>query len=351
VNFNAPGPVVAANGDVLVFCEARIGKGQDFDPHHIAYKRSSDGGQTWGEFAFLEEARQGQCYMNPVPVLDSQTGRLFLVYALADLSRSTTVFVRRSDDHGRTWSERTDITHLFKDDPLTRTYHLPGPGHGIQHSSGRLIIQMWHRKPIRWDPKAGNSDPFDPPMNRREYGNSIVSSDDGGETWHNSPYLAVHRPDGEPYRMGEARLIELNNGDVLISSRFRTADQPYRLKAISTDRGKSWSEPYYDDEIGSAFPTDAGLIKVDDRHVLLSRPASMDLPRRELTIHMSTDETKTWPYKRVIDPGVAFYSDRAALPNGEVLVVSGSGKHGTGWFGKELSCARLTLDWVRESRE
>ncbi len=345
VNFNAPGPVVAANGDVLVFCEARIGDGQDFSPHHLTYKRSRDRGQTWGECVYFEEARNGECYMNPVPVLDSKSGRLFLFYGLADLSISTRVFFRHSDDHGYTWSERTDITWLFQADPYARTYHLPGPGHGIQHSSGRLLIQMWHRKPIRWDPKEGKGDPFDPPMNRRDYGNSVVYSDDGGSTWHNSEYVAVHRPDGEAYRMGEARLIELNSGAVLISSRFGSANQPYRLKAISTDKGVSWSEPYYDHEMGSAFPSDAGLTKVDEHHVLLSRPACMDLPRRGLTIYVSPDETKTWPHSRMIDPGDACYSDMVVLPDGEVVVFYGSG-YFNGWFGKELSCARFTVDWV-----
>ncbi len=41
--------------------------------------------------------------------------------------------------------------------------------------------------------------------------------------------------------------------------------------------------------------------------------------RRNLTIRLSYDEGKTWPVKKVLEPGPAGYSDLAVGPDGSIF--------------------------------
>ena len=65
--------------------------------------------------------------------------------------------------------------------------------------------------------------------------NVLVYSDDQGKTWQSSP---VARANGD-----EAKVVELSDGTLLISSRNRAGGANARTFVRSTDSGKTWSEP------------------------------------------------------------------------------------------------------------
>lgn len=47
--YRIPGMLITRRGTVIVHCEARKGKGGDWDPIDICMRRSLDGGLTWDD--------------------------------------------------------------------------------------------------------------------------------------------------------------------------------------------------------------------------------------------------------------------------------------------------------------
>jgi sialidase-1 len=71
--------------------------------------------------------------------------------------------------------------------------------------------------------------------------------------------------------------------------------------------------------------------------------------RVNLTVRMSYDEGTSWPVSRVIDPGIAGYSDMAVTPDGIIHVfyeggsVSPDGKHD---LNQHMSLVSFDLEWL-----
>ena len=120
--FRIPVIVRAANGDLLAFCEAR--QGGDASEIDLVLKRSSDDGKTWGKIEVVQESDdflslyadkdREMSIGNPAPVVDQMDsdhpGRLWLPFTL----ENDRVFVTYSDNSGKTWSKRREITKDVK---------------------------------------------------------------------------------------------------------------------------------------------------------------------------------------------------------------------------------------------
>ena len=94
-----------------------------------------------------------------------------------------------------------------------------------------------------------------------------------------------------------------------------------RSYAISKDGGKTLSGTKYIPELiepvcqGSTLNyTNKGKIT---NKILFSNPASMD-KREKMTIKLSKDNGKTWPYAELIYPGPSAYSDLVNLSGGNI---------------------------------
>lgn len=220
--YRIPGLAVTNAGTILAFAEERLQPG-DADPHNIVLRRSTDQGQSWGPLQVIEASTNNESWTNPVPVVDRDTGDIFLFYAKNSGNNSSQVFFRKSSDDGLTWSAPTEITSLFAGDPESRPFHLPGPGHGIQLENGRLLVQVWHRHGISL------------PVEQREYGVSVIYSDDHGATRQAGGYVPVDAN----YPINESRIVELANGDVIVNGRYASSGTHKRIVAISDDGGES----------------------------------------------------------------------------------------------------------------
>ena len=287
-----PGTAVTQNGTVLVFAEARP-DGKDETPKSIVMKRSRDGGDTWSGSIYVEKcdgtywtAHQDridkydirdkkEVWTNMTPLADRETGRIFLFYALNEgtvngqnLQRYTKVFYKYSDDDGMTWSNRIEITELlnvtgegkqamaadengFPCDYLGRAFHMPGPGHGIQLSDGRLLLHFWNRAAIG----RLNGPPI--PVDKRKYGVCTIYSDDHGGTWH---YGSGFGHDGQ--NLNESRILELENGDIYLNGRYKSARSNHRMTAASHDRGQNWEAISVDESFPMSNQCDAGLARL-----------------------------------------------------------------------------------------
>lgn len=67
--------------------------------------------------------------------------------------------------------------------------------------------------------------------------------------------------------------------------------------------------------------------------------------RKNVIVHLSRDEGKTWPVKRSLEPGWSAYSDLAMTKAGTILCFYGR-REQAGFAGDRLTVARLGLPWL-----
>lgn len=328
--------LLAANEIIFAFSEGRIQR-RDKDPHHIVLKRSKDNGKTWSKNQFLIGSQNGECFNNPTPIFERKTGKIFLFYAQNFENNRSELFLISSEDKGETWADSQKLTSLFENNLYDWTLHLPGPGHGIQLSDGRLILQVWHRRPISF------------PVEERNYGISVIYSDDFGETWQTGGTIPIGNE-----MLNESRIVELANGELLLNARSGAFSTSSRYFSKSFDKGLSWTKPQEISSLPNAFATDSGFINVVQENqdlLVFTRPNDENL-RKKLTIYLSDDDGKSWKNSKVIYEGFAGYSDIVLLPDLSIGVIYGKDLIGENsdveGNVKTTMFANFTLDWIKE---
>jgi sialidase-1 len=326
--YRIPALIVTKNGTVLAICEGRkTGRG-DHGDLDLVQKRSTDGGQTWGplELIYEEGGTEKITIGNPCPVVDQQTGTLWLPFN----RDNDAVFMLSSDDDGRTWSKPREITATTKQKDWN--WYATGPGNGIQLTrgkyKGRLVIPCDHRLNGPKDDKGG----------WQQAGRShVIYSDDHGQTWQLGG--------STDFGMNECAVVELSDGTLMLNSRS------YRGKAcrgisLSKDGGTTW-EPTYDDPSLVESVCQASLIRYSwpeaaatDKGLLLFSNPAVPKGRDHVTVRGSTDDGKTWPFSRLICEGSSAYSSLAVLPNGEIGLIYERDNY------KHLTLARFSKNWL-----
>ncbi len=354
--------VATKEGTLLAFCAARKGRGGDWDPIDIVMRRSTDSGKSWEPLKLLVHQDSVPCD-NAMPIVDYVTGEVHLLYQI-DYSRC---YYMKSTDDGLSWSEPADITKTIDGfrDVYPWVVQAPGPGHGIQLRNGRLVVPFWL--------SDGGGREFGP--NHRGHRPSIVVSvysDDHGKTWKAGD-VAV--PDNDITVIpNETSCIELADGRVLFNSRNESMNYR-RLFTFSDDGATNWSTPVFADAFfepicfGSMCRFTMEPLQSRNR-ILFCNPDSRHDPwiasnpstprsarnrhRTNLTLRMSYDEGATWPVSKVIDPGIAGYSDIAVTPDGLVhIFYEGGSVPGTNSHTRNvhMSVVSFDLDWLTEGKE
>ena len=298
--YRIPSLVVTNDGTILAFAEARA-SGYDWGHIRLVVRRSRDNGKTWGpEISITSQFADNSCG-NPSPVVERETGRIFLVYHFRTNpnhanSGPTHVGLTHSDDDGKTWSKSRFVTEQFK--PKSRSWLLTGPGHGIQLTQGRyrgrLVI-----------PCYGQGSGY------------VVYSDDKGETWTvggSSPTMDIN----------EAVCVELLGGDVMLNARSPGKTRN-RGTCTLTDGGKTLKPgtarfiPELPDPNCQGSTLRHSWPKDGKPGMILYAGPGLPTGRVRATLWASYDEGKTWPFRQQIYAGGSGYSDLAVLPNGKVL--------------------------------
>ncbi len=324
--FRIPSLLVTAKGTLLAFCEGRKQGRGDAGDIDLVYKRSTDGGRTWSRLQVLWDDGSNTCG-NPCPVVDRRTGIIWMLMThnlgedteaaiVTGTSRgSRTVWVCSSRDDGQSWSRPIEITAAVK--PPQWSWYATGPGVGIQLRSGRLLIPCDH--------KADKG---------KTRGSHVIYSDDGGQTWQRGGSVG---PD-----CNECQAIERRDGSVLLNIRTYRPNRFRRLIAVSTDGGKTFSEPREDEALIEPV-CQASILRYPGRdgEVLFANPASTR--REKMTVRLSLDDAKTWKHARLLHAGPAAYSCLAVLPDGTIACLY---ERGDQHPYESITLALFSRDWL-----
>lgn len=333
--YRIPAIIATSRGTLLAFCEGRKYGHSDSGDVDLLVKRSTDAGRTWSEQRVVWDDGANTCG-NPCPVLDRETGVIWLPMTWNDGGDTETaiiartgkdtrrVFITRSEDDGVTWAEPREITSHVK--PPDWTWYATGPGAGIQIERGphrgRLLIPCDH---IPAGMESGYS--------------QVIYSDDHGETWHcggSTPQPQVN----------ECEVVELTADRLMLNMRNYDRSQCSRQVAISSDGGLTWGDQHFDpaliEPICQASIRRYSWAEQGENIILFSNPAS-ETSRVNMTLRLSYDEGNSWTVGKTLHPGPSAYSCLAVLPNGEIACLYEAGQDQPT---ESIILAILGLDWL-----
>ena len=332
--YRIPALILAPDGSLLAFCEARKESQADASPTDMVLRRSLDGGQTWLPTQVLVRGENQDALMNPCPVVDRTNGTILLICQKANVARQDhhEHFQLVSSDNGKTWSAPVNIAARIAnyDDCFN-----PGPGVGIQMRNGRLIIPGY---------TGEVNDETDEGWNSR-----VLYSDDHGNTWTLGPRA--------PELSDECQAVELADGALMLNMRGNMG-KSCRGVAISKDGGQTWSSLRWDRALNEC-PCQASLVRYslarpgDKNRLLFANPDNAGekfnvVERTRMTVRMSYDEGRTWPVRRLIHAGPSSYSTLVRLPDGDIgLLFEGGDKHRREW----IRFVRFSLSWLTKGSD
>jgi sialidase-1 len=309
-NYRIPAMITADDGALVTLTDKRKFNSTDLpEDIDVVCRRSTDGGRSWTEPVTVARGTGRFAGYGDAILTKTKSGRLVAVYVggpgLAQSTSSNPIrtYVSYSSDHGVSWTAPRDITSQLWGagcaDPVRATWQASfcGAGQGLTLRNGRIMVVGTVRE------VSGG------PLHNYAY-----YSDDEGETWSVSA-RAIQGGD-------EAKVVELNNGNVLMSSRA----SGNRLWAISTDGGQSWgARNSWTDLWGNACNGDmirytSTVDGFDKNRILHTLPNASN--RSNLSVFMSYDEGGTWAVKKTVCAGTSAYASLTVLSDGTIGVYS-----------------------------
>ncbi|OHT07642.1 hypothetical protein TRFO_24140 [Tritrichomonas foetus] len=348
-NFRIPGIIYAKDESILGLSDIRYHHAGDLPAKIGVVVRRKPKGGVWGS-AFLASGTIRDVGDGDVAcVMDRKTGVIYLLWSgdkgyqggarsISTSENPARVYFTRSYDNGVNWDDKVDITHFIYSKLCTEcsyerknnwTALFVSSGAGCQMRDGRLTFACLVRRQSLDDKGASVSNDA----------NFILYTDDFGETWDMTP--------GSPMLSGanEAKLIELNNGTLMISIRSWS----YRRFVYSDDRGKSWygeytvtdiKDSWCNGEIRRLSSVIDGFNKNRILHTTTFRGGYGW--RSNVSIGISYDEGATFPYTRIIENLDSAYSTIDTTKDGEILVHYE--KNGASAY--DMVIATLSLEWL-----
>lgn len=291
--------VVAGDGSVLAF-------------HGTTLRRSTDGGDVWGEPIEIGPRAGGNV------VINETNSDILLVNPGIGL-------MWKSKDYGKIW-KREDVKVIPDGfgfgspdkSPISVGAMQPGVTLQFGEHKGRLLM------PGRiMGPQHSNDNEW-----RSYHYSTAIFSDDGGKIWQISKPFPV-------LGTGEAALAEISDGSIMYNSREHMS-RGNRYIAWSYDGGMTWLNPYQseclpDGARGTSYGCMGGLLRlpIEGCDIMLysnldtdagAMPktvgASTGKGRENITVWASFDGGKTWPIKRRVFNGPSAYSNLAAGRDG-----------------------------------
>jgi len=287
---------VTFKGTLLAFAEARMISCSDYTWTDLVYKRSEDGGKTWGNLTVLYTNSTPDYQIvigNAAPVQDRTTNRILVPFCRNNFD----VMLTYSDDDGRTWSKPVNLTDKFNLRYPEWHWIGTGPPASVQLESGRIVVPTYHSYFHYDDGDISHS--------------HMILSDDHGTTWRLGGFL-------EGLNLSnENQAVDLGNNVVLVNARGFGA---YRLEAISKDGGETFGDVVERDDMVSPFTgCEGSIIRYLNTSILFfSNPHNPSFLRYNMTVLISKNFGRSWDVLKVIYEGRSAYSALAVLQDGSV---------------------------------
>ena len=298
--FRIPALVSTRKKTLLAFCEGRRGGRGDSGNIDIVVKRSRDHGRTWSAALPVADFG-GDTIGNPAPVVDRATGVIWL--ALTRNPGDTTekqILAREGSGTRTVWmtSSHDDGRTWSAPQDITGTTKLP-EWTWYATGPGSGIQTRSGRLLIACDHNRGVT----PASERWSH---VIYSDSHGAAWKLGGSAGP--------QCNECAAIELSDGSLQLNMRSY-AGRHRRLISSSRDGGLTWTTPA-DDEALVEPVCQASLIRYGRDKLLFANPASTQ--RERMTVRLSRDGGHTWPVERLVHAGPSAYSNLVELPKGGV---------------------------------
>lgn len=329
VAWRIPAILQLSDGTLLAVNDKRIDSEEDLPGRiDITYSYSTDKGRTWSEPGCIvgNDGFMGGHGDPSLAQLPDGTV-MCMMCGGENFSRSCKgnpqrCFFTVSKDFGRTWSEVRELTSALwgEDDSQPQT---AGYTSNFFSSGNCLVLQKGeHRGRMLVAGVFGRT-------GCPNLFNHAVYTDDGGQTWHASA-LACGTGD-------EAKMVELNDGSILMS--IRTVGD--RLWTVSKDGGETWSpvRGWADMHVTNC---NGDMVRYSDS--LLMHSITYSMVRENISILLSSDEGRTWSERKTILEGPGQYSSITVLEDGTV----GAYIEKNTWY-TELWYLNFSMDWLRSS--
>lgn len=261
----------------------------------VCMVRSTDLGESWSDAEIVVDT--------PIDDRDPSItqlagGELVVTYMSYVRERRPTheVFIVRSSDDGRTWSEPQPIELPFDgaqavSEPITEL------------EDGTLLLPVYGTRL----------------EGEKRHPCAVVRSHDGGRTW--PEITVIEQPDDAP--LHEPTIEPLPDGRIFMLIR------PTMHWSESMDGGVTWAEPR---PLG--IQGQAAYLLLTSEDVLLT--GFRHRPTHSTSIAWSTDLGRTWEGPKVVDRVIGGYPSFAELPDGRVLMV-----YYTEGGGSDIRCVYL----------
>uniref|UniRef100_A0A8C3XR82 exo-alpha-sialidase n=1 Tax=Chelydra serpentina TaxID=8475 RepID=A0A8C3XR82_CHESE len=329
VTYRIPALLHIPTDTLLAFAEKRS-SARDEDAECLVLRRGWKTGTSVEVIPCAFAVLRGHRTMNPCPVYERKSRTVFLFFIcvrkhvterwqiLTGRNAARLCYVR-SGDAGRTWSSLTDLTEQVIGEDLTdwATFAV-GPGHGVQLSSGRLVIPAYTyhitarccRLPLPWWTLPRSV---------------VFYSDDGGQRWHKGELI-------EGMQTVECQVAEVacQACDPVLYCNARTHCR-CRAAALSTDQGLTFESPSAckklcepphgcQGSVVSFTPTTGSTVS----WLLYSHPTDQH-KRVNLGIYLNRSPLKeaTWEHPWLLYEGPCAYSDLAVCQEAPVPLLFG----------------------------
>ncbi|MFH0762199.1 MAG: exo-alpha-sialidase [Bacteroidota bacterium] len=335
-SYRIPAIVTARDGSLVTATDKRWTGSIDLpNPIDVVIRRSTDKGHSWSDAVTIAGNGTDTGYGDPALVVNRQNGDIICLFAsdkgwyTSTAAEPIRINQSISTDNGLTWSEPQDITAQIygasSSDPVTRAWQgaFVTSGAATQLRSGRIMAVLAARETIGMD-----------------ISNFVIYSDDGAQTWKVSTNRAFARGD-------EAKVTQLDNGDVLMSIR----QSGNRWFNISRDQGMTWGTPFRQTDIIDPF-CNGDLISYtavsdgyDKNRLLHSIPFANS--RKNVSVLLSYDEGKTWPVQKTIYSGESAYSSLTILDDGTIGIYFEVGEYEI----FQMYFMRFSLKWLTDGAD
>lgn len=335
-NYRIPAITTGRDGSLITLTDKRWTNPYDLPRHiDVVARTSHDRGKTWSEPVTVAGKEDPKGFGDAALLKNERNGEILALFASGQGFYSSRrgnpirIFKSISQDQGSSWSSPQDITNsiygYYCENPITNRWQgaFVSSGRLTQLSNGRIIAALVVRESTSFDIST-----------------FVMFSDDQGLSWQVSPNRVASGGN-------EAKIVELENGELLISIRHRG----FRRFSKSYDQGWTWEEPIEHKELldpscnGSMIRYSSVKTGAVKNRLLHSLPLSEN--RENMNVLLSYDEGESWPVKKALYPGPAGYSSLTILKDGSIGLYYECGEYEI----YQLYFARFSLNWLSDGED